>query len=380
MGRRKNGEGSYGEKTINGIKYKYYRSPNGKMLYAKTMKELNEKKDKYLNSAESKMINSQFTFYEYGRRWLKNKKGISPKTYEDYEFIIDEHIKPLSIGKRPVISLTPQMFEKYLDELADKYSRATIYKTWAVIRQIVKFGVGNKEIPENILLNIKLPTEDEVKSKKRKREFVDLDDMNAIYDECQKDVNHIAGQIIILIMYSGMRIAEAEYLKWGDVAKDFSQIHVHRSAQKIKVRDSHGQFVKDADGKYIYKYNEKTAKTSAGDRIVPLPKRGQEVLKEMYKREHTDDDYVFRTDDGKPFNHNMMTKPVKRIITNSKSVNKDYTLHALRRGYGSILLSKGVNIAVISKLLGHSKISTTLNIYTKAFDKDVEAAVRVFDE
>lgn len=41
--KRKNGEGSWGKKTINGFDYHYYRNADGKYFYAKTIKELKSK-------------------------------------------------------------------------------------------------------------------------------------------------------------------------------------------------------------------------------------------------------------------------------------------------------------------------------------------------
>ena len=41
--KRKNGEGSWGTKTINGFSYYYYRNSEGKYYYATTMKELKAK-------------------------------------------------------------------------------------------------------------------------------------------------------------------------------------------------------------------------------------------------------------------------------------------------------------------------------------------------
>jgi len=50
-------------------------------------------------------------------------------------------------------------------------------------------------------------------------------------------------------------------------------------------------------------------------------------------------------------------------------------LHALRHTQASLLRHSGVDLAVVSKRLGHTKISTTLNIYTHLFqDADNEAA------
>lgn len=379
MGRRKRGEGSYYDRTINGIKYKAYKFPNGKIIYAKTLTELNKKRKEYEESPEYKIINNQYTFLDYCYKWLKQKNDITSKSYDDYETAIKCRVEGYSIAKRPVIALTPQMFTDYLKELANKYSKSTIDKTWVVLRQIINYGIDNKVIPEFKLQDIQRPKEDDVAVKKKDTDFIDLDDMNAVYDECQKPKYGNASQMIILIMYSGMRLSEAINLKWKDVNKNYTKISIKRASQNAKKRDKNKEVILK-DGKAQYNIIEKGVKSEAGNRVVPLPKRGTEVLKRMAKEEHTSNDYVFINIKGNKYNNRSVERTLVRILKNSNSYKKDYSPHALRRGYGSILLSKGVNIAVISKLLGHSKVSTTMNIYTKAFDKDVEDAVTKFDE
>lgn len=380
MGRRKKGEGSYGERTINGSKYKYYKFPNGKVVYGKTLKEVNEKRQTYEQSPESKVVNSDLTFSEYCYRWLKQKQRISEKTREDYEREIDLHIKPYSIGYKPINSITSKMCSKYLDELSNKYAIATIHRAWAVVVQVLRYGMELYEIPEFPIKNVIKPTEDTVVSKKKEVKFISEDDMNAVYEEAKKERYGNTGWLFIFIMYSGVRAAEAMCLRWSDITYDKKKVHIQRSMQKVKMKDEKGNIIKDKKGKTKYHYIEKSTKTTSGDRVIPLPSRGIEALDMMDKREHTDDDLVFITNTGQQYTHNCLTKPLKMILKRSDSRIKTYSPHALRRGYGSILLSKGVNIAVISKLLGHSRVSTTLNIYTKAFDKDVIDAVNKFDE
>ena len=379
MSRRKKGEGSYGERMINGIKYRYYKFPNGKIVYGKTLKEVNEKKQAYLESPESRTVSTNIIFSDYCYRWLKQKKRITEKTRQDYERLIDLHIKPYSIGFRPINSLTSQMCSKYLEELSSDYALATIKRTWAVVVQVIRHGMESKEIPIFPINNIVKPTEDTVVSKKKEVKFISEEDMNAVYEEAKKERYGNTGWLFIFIMYSGVRAAEAMCLQWGDITPDFKKVHVQRSMQKVKKRDENGDFIK-VNGKYVYEYIEKSVKTTAGDRVIPLPKRGIEALNKMSKREHSNTDLVFISNTGMKYTHNMLIKPLKMILKRSDSKIKNYSPHDLRRGYGSILLSKGTNIAVISKLLGHSKVSTTLNIYTKPFDKDVEDAVAKFDE
>lgn len=85
--RRKNGEGSWGTKTINGIKYKFYKDVNGNYFYGKTNAEINAKKDAYYEKYKdakkslkkqtivdkSKEVKSQ-TFGGGILKWLKKEK------------------------------------------------------------------------------------------------------------------------------------------------------------------------------------------------------------------------------------------------------------------------------------------------------------------
>ena len=66
---------------------------------------------------------------------------------------------------------------------------------------------------------------------------------------------------------------------------------------------------------------------------------------------------------------------MERIVNNSRCQEKNYTPHSLWHGYGSILLSMGTDIKIVSELLGHSDVSFTYNVYIGIFDRDKHDAV-----
>ena len=47
----------------------------------------------------------------------------------------------------------------------------------------------------------------------------------------------------------------------------------------------------------------------------------------------------------------------------------DLNVHGLRHTAASLMISGGADVATVSGLLGHSQVSTTLDIYTHAFDE-----------
>jgi len=48
--------------------------------------------------------------------------------------------------------------------------------------------------------------------------------------------------------------------------------------------------------------------------------------------------------------------------------------HDLRHTYASLLIAQGVNVAFVSRQLGHASITTTLNVYAHLFDHAEHAA------
>ena len=59
---------------------------------------------------------------------------------------------------------------------------------------------------------------------------------------------------------------------------------------------------------------------------------------------------------------------------------KQIRIHDFRHSHATLLLSRGVPVTVISKRLGHSDISTTLNIYSHFIPEDEEKVVSLLNE
>ena len=55
-------------------------------------------------------------------------------------------------------------------------------------------------------------------------------------------------------------------------------------------------------------------------------------------------------------------------------------MHSLRHTNASLLIANGADVATVAGLLGHSQVSTTLDIYTHAFDKQKKVASEVLQE
>ena len=55
----------------------------------------------------------------------------------------------------------------------------------------------------------------------------------------------------------------------------------------------------------------------------------------------------------------------------------DLNVHSLRHTAASLFIASGTDVSTVAGLLGHSQPSTTLDIYTHAFDKNKKAAGQI---
>ena len=68
------------------------------------------------------------------------------------------------------------------------------------------------------------------------------------------------------------------------------------------------------------------------------------------------------------------------MLKNTGLEEKNYTVHDLRHGYGSILLKEGADITTISRLLRHGEISTTADIYIGTTPNDLKMLLDKVEE
>lgn len=374
--KRRNGEGTWGKKKINGIEYHYYRNPAGKYFYGRTEREVKEKKNKQKNF-NSKSGN--VTFGDYMLNWLELRKPrIQMTTYMSYLDAVNARLinyDGYDLANVYLCDLTSKMFQDYLNSLATRYSLGSIRFIWGLMKDCINYAEVKKDIKPLYLKSlVNMPAEANVAKKKKKISVPTTEEVNYIYEETFSTYKNgkrkygNAAYVVILLMYTGMRISEAIGLQWKDVDLENKKITISQSL--ARVRDT------DEDRQNRYSYMIKSAKTENSCRTIPLPDKAVETLEYFKKYRTSDDDFVCVSDEKrKHYSESAVLSTLTRIVKNSKCKIKTYTPHSLRHGYGSILLSEGADIKVIAELLGHSNVSFTYNTYIDVYDADKSTTV-----
>ena len=169
-----------------------------------------------------------------------------------------------------------------------------------------------------------------------------------------------------------MRRGECCALKWEDINYAERSIHVCRNA------------VKTTGDEIIVK----APKTKAGNRYVYFSAEMESLLREYEtfcaaeterydRRKQAKDDYVFRRKGMQlPMTPPTFTWRFKKILK-ANDLPTDLNVHSLRHTAASLFIASGTDVGTVAGLLGHSQPSTTLDIYTHAFDKNKKTASQI---
>ena len=92
------------------------------------------------------------------------------------------------------------------------------------------------------------------------------------------------------------------------------------------------------------------------------------------QRQLTDDDFLFRRQ-GAQLPMTLTTFAYRfKLILKKNGLPQELNVHSLRHTAASLMIAGGTDVVTVAGILGHSQPSTTLDIYTHAFDKNKKAA------
>lgn len=168
--------------------------------------------------------------------------------------------------------------------------------------------------------------------------------------------------------FAGMRRGELCGLGWDDVDLDKGRITVRWQITGVSYAASR-RAIKQGNAP---KFRTRPKTRDGEERIIDLDPGSVDVLRAWRKRQYEErelwgdayddtDDLVFTREDGRPLDPNQV---YQRFVASVNRLGfKPVPLHLLRHCAASLLIAAGIDIAVISKRLGHSKIDLTVDTY-----------------
>jgi integrase len=334
----------------------------------KTKKEATEAlvklKAEYLNGDHLDL--SSITYGEFMKQFLADRKSyLARSTFlreNDYFLHI---IKPY-LGNLKVQEITTLHLQKHISKLNEEthYAETTIHTAYKLIRSSFKRAKVLKLIKEDPSSDIILP-----RIPKKEMNIWTLDQINYFLSETKKSKYSSRYNVLYYIaIFTGMRISEITGLRWKDVILDEQLIYVRQTLVCGEIK--HG------------------AKNSSSARTISIPsvlvdelKRHRQLIeleKVKFSYRYDETDLVLPTRHGKPIVPACIRKAFH--LTTEKLGLPRIRIHDLRHTHATLLIAQNVNVKLISERLGHSKIGTTLNIYSHVLPEMQRSVAEKLDE
>jgi integrase len=152
------------------------------------------------------------------------------------------------------------------------------------------------------------------------------------------------------LAYTGLRIGEALGLTWADVDFERNVIRVHWQLSRY--------------GEHAH------LKTEAANREVLLAPGMVRILREQWlaSRFKSADDFVFTATTGRGHDYRHVGDAFRLAVKRAGLRGQGrLSLHSLRHGYASLLISKRLDVVFVSRQLGHANANVTLSVYSHLF-------------
>lgn len=297
------------------------------------------------------------------------KNTIRPASYDST--VVTQKLIVQRIGDYLLNDLTPETIQcKLIDNMCETHAHSTIHKAYVLLNECLNYAVDKNYLTKNPCRQVKAPKKENFQTKEIR--ILSEEEIQQFKEKAAEQRKTIAipkyqyGLIITLIIYTGMRVGELCALQWRDINLSANQIVVSKSVNVIR---------ENGKRKLIIQATTKSGKT----RYVPLNKRAVDILnKQRELVGGLDSDFIV---------NGSSTIVDKTVVANSypkicKAANipNPSGIHSLRHTFASLALQRGVDIKVISDILGHASVNFTYNTYVHIIDQQKTAAVDLLND
>ena len=305
---------------------------------------LNEQK--YLNEHGKLLFGQTMTLDAWYDYWIKNIKEPTVRitTLKGYKQRYRANIQPV-MGEMLLADIKPLHCQEVLNRMG--CSQGTQEMTRVTMQQIFNSAVDNDLLERS-------PVTRTVKARKteKKERRVFTAEEQRLFTEYVSTHDHKYARAYLFVLETGLRVGELKGLMWSDLTE--TKLTVNRNMVYV-----------DKELKDVIN----PPKTEAGHRVVPLTMKAREIIKDC-KHQPIVGQYVFTNKKGENLSKADLNDCLATICR--RLGIEHITIHGLRHSFATRCIERGMQPKTLQKILGHSSLSITMDLYVHVTDETLE--------
>ena len=296
---------------------------------------------------------------------------IKIQSYGRIESDVNTHII-LEFGFYDIRKIDDEMISEFLDKKSKTLAYSSVKKLYDIFNASLKYAKSKGMLIANPTELVTKPIStsatfmDKQEDEDEELEIFTDDEIKRFVAAAQSKFSNGVpvygkGNMFIFIQNTGIRIGEAAGLAWTKYDKE---------AQTVKIDSTLIQH-KDKNGKHTISV-QKHAKTKNSERTLKLNTKALACLPFSTKGK-----YIFCNRNGVLYRPRNIQNTLDYILQRADIPHK--STHVLRHTYASKLFEQGVDVKIVSELLGHTDVRTTYNIYITLIQKQKAKAMEAIE-
>ncbi len=303
---------------------------------------------------------NKIRFRVVAEEYLDSSEQMADSTKAWYRGLLNGRILP-ALGNKYIQDIVPHDITQFYNSLRNDNAKSGRSKTGKLsgtyrlhyhraLSAIVNYAISVGYISVSPMVGVKVPVRDTQESS-----FLEDEDITKLLDVLSELPDPMWKAYFTLAIYTSARPGELIGLNWNDL--DGNDLHIQAGAAFVK---GEGTIRTDRP------------KTKKSDRYIFVADEAIRVLHEWHKAQleqrlqfgncWPEPDAMFTGDEGNRLHISSPTQKWRKI--QKQYGLKDVNLYALRHTGASLMYARGVPEKEISEHMGHSRVETTMNIYT----------------
>lgn len=306
--------------------------------------------DKNIGSCPTDIeMNDQLTLLDFVNIWLElfKKNSIKPSSFLRLIESRDA-MQKYDIASKKLCEISFFDIQRYINQLVDAgYSMSGVKKQALIVMAPLRQAAAMQVIGADPCVGVRMPVETKVKKKtKEVIAYTDLE-QGRILKKIASTPENVGYSAVGIMLETGLRAGELLALKWSDIELDRCRMKVHATI---------------INPMYNTAEYQDSPKSKSSNRVMPLTPKAISILKALQRRRKTE--WVFEQD-GQRYTYQKLMYQTKKLCREAGV--KYYGEHVFRHTFATNCYYKGIDVKILSRLMGHSSVQVTYNIYINLY-------------